>query len=88
MFFHVMDEVAAFPGRGLALLVSDGEGCAFTGGCRIRDIRGEVHVVESVTVQEDVTCLFLRDADAGYFERMFRDVFVDATRFTLLEGDA
>jgi hypothetical protein len=87
MDFHVMDEAAVFQGRGLTLLVSEGDGCVFTDGCRIRDIRGAVHVVERVTMQEDLTCLFLRDADAEYFERMFRDVFVDATRFTLLEGE-
>jgi len=88
MDFRVMDEAADFAGRGLALLVNEGDGAAFADGCRIRDIRGRVHVVDRVTRQEDLTCLFIRGGDEAYFGRLFRDVFVDATLFTLLEGDA
>jgi hypothetical protein len=47
---------------------------------------GRVHVVERATEQEGVTCLFMRNADEAYFERLFRNMFVDATLFTLLEG--
>ena len=57
-------------------------------GCRIRDIRGAVHTVQSVSEQEGLTVLYLRDGDAAYFERLFRDIFVDATLFTLLPEEA
>jgi hypothetical protein len=40
MDFRVMDEAAVFAGRGLALLVNEGERCAFSDGCRIRDALG------------------------------------------------
>jgi len=82
-----MDEAADLAGRGLMLLVNEGDVSRFTDGCRIRDVRGRVHTVERVTRQEDLTCLFIRNGDAAYFGRLFRDVLVDATLFTLLEGE-
>ena len=88
MEFRVMDEAAEFGSRGVALLVNEGDESRFSNGCRIRDIRGNVHIVERVSQQEDLTCLFIRNGDAAYFGRLFRDIFVDATLFTLLEGDA
>ena len=88
MEFRVMDEAAVFEGHGLALLVNEGDCSFFRDGCRIRDIRGTVHVVEHVSNQEELTILYLRGADASYFERLFRDVLVDATLFTLLTVEA
>ena len=89
MEFRVMDEAVVFEGRGLALLVNEGEGVLFTDGCRIRDIRGAVHTVEKVSIQETLTILYLRGGDADYFGRLFRNVLVDSTLFTLLpDGDA
>lgn len=88
MEFRVMDEAVEFGGLGLALLVNEGDESLFRDGCRIRDIRGNVHVVERVTQQEEITCLFIRNGDAAYFGRLFRDIFVDATLFCLLEGEA
>jgi hypothetical protein len=35
-----------------------------------------------------MVCLYLPDAETAYIERLLRDVRVDATRFTLLEGEA
>lgn len=84
MDFRVMDEAVVFEGRGLALLINEGDDAAFADGCRIRDVRGLEHVVEYVTRQDDLTCLFIRNGDANYFGRLFRDVLVDATLFTLL----
>ena len=85
MEFRVIDEPIVFEGRGLALLVNEGNADAFTDGCLIRDIRGNTHVVLQVTEQEGLTCLYLRDADTDYFERLFRNVMLDATLFMLLE---
>jgi len=87
MEFRVMDEAVVFDGRGLALLINEAENDAFADGCRIRDIRGATHVVEYITRQDGLICLFLRDADADYFGRLLRDVKVDATLFTLLAED-
>jgi hypothetical protein len=85
MDFRVMDEPAVFEGRGLALLVNEDYGCTFVDGCRIRDIFGKEHEVERVICQEDLTCLFIRSGNAAYFERLFRNILVDATLFTLVE---
>ena len=84
MDFRVMDEAVVFEGRGLALIVNDEEDVAFVDGCHIRDVRGKEHEVDSVTRQDGLTCLFIRNGDATYFGRLFRDVLVDATLFTLL----
>ena len=86
MDFWVMDEPVEFPGRGLALLVNEGDESAFADGCLVRDVRGRVHTVSHVSRQEGLTCLYLCDGDAAYFGRLFRDVMVDATHFVLLEG--
>ena len=83
MEFQVMDEAVVLEGRGLALIVNDEQDAAFSDGCRIQDIRGRVHEVESVTRQDGLICLFIRNGDATYFGRLFRDVLVDATLFTL-----
>jgi hypothetical protein len=88
MEFRVMDEAVVFGDRGLALLVNESSNISFIDGCRIRDIRGRVHIVEFVTEQEGLICLFVRGGDEEYFGRLFRDVLVDASLFTLLEGDA
>ncbi len=87
MVFWVMDEAVAFPGRGLALVVNEGESEAFVDGCRIRDVLGGVHTVEKVSRQEALTLLYLREGDPEYFGRLFRNVRVDATLFTLLNGE-
>lgn len=87
MEFRVMDEAVDFEGRGLALLINEGEDDLFADGCHIRDIRGAVHVVEYVTRQDGLTCLFIRNGDARYFGRLFRDILVDATLFILLSGE-
>ena len=84
MDFRVFDEPIVFEGRGLTLLVNEGDADAFADGCQIRDIKGNTHVVAQVTEQEGITCLYLRDGDAAYFERLFRNVLLDATLFTLL----
>lgn len=87
MNFRVMDESITLEGRGVLLFVNEGDDGAFADGCRIRDVRGAVHVVDQVTRQDGLTGLLLRRGDAIYFERLFRDVLVDATLFTLLESE-
>lgn len=88
MDFRVMDEAVVFEGRGITLVISEGDQLPFNDGCCIRDARGSIHIVDRVTHQEDLTCLYLRNADPTYFERLLRNVMIDATLFTLLPGDA
>ena len=88
MQFRVMDETVNLGGRGLALLVNEGDESALRDGCRIRDVRGNEHVVARVSTQDGLTVLLLENGDEAYFGRLFRDIFVDATLFTLVETDA
>ena len=88
MTFRTMDEAADLAGRGLVLFVNEGDAAAFADGCRIRDIRGNVHNVARAFTQDGLTCLLLEGADFAYFERLFNDVRVDATLFELLGADA
>ncbi|NLI20394.1 MAG: hypothetical protein GX418_02420 [Clostridiales bacterium] len=88
MEFRVMDEPLVLEGHGAVLLVTDCDGCPFTVGCRIRDARGTVHVVAQITRQEGLVCLLIQGGDADYFGRLFRNIRLDATLFTLLAEDA
>ena len=54
-------------------------------GMRLIDARGRGHVVSAVTMQDGLCMLHLPQGEAAYFERLFRDVRVDATLFTLVE---
>jgi hypothetical protein len=87
MEFRVLDEVVEIEGTGLMLFAAEEDCPALRGGGRIRDVRGNVHIVESVGSQEGLATLFIRGGNAGYFGRLFRDVFVDATLFTLLDPE-
>jgi len=86
MEFRVLDEVVEIEGAGLMLFAAEEDCKALYGGCSIRDGRGGVHVVDSVGSQEGLATLFIRGGNADYFRRLFRDVFVDATLFTLEEA--
>ncbi|HPF86975.1 MAG TPA: hypothetical protein PK537_02840 [Candidatus Limiplasma sp.] len=83
MEFRVLDEVVEIEGLGLTLFVSQEDGDRLHDGCAIRDARGHVHTVDSISSQEGLACLFIRGDQADYFRRLFRDIFVDATLFTL-----
>ena len=78
MLLRVMDEVIELGGLGIALLCTAGEP---RNGMRIRDARGNVHTVESVSEADGLFTLYLPDGNADYFGRLFRDVRVDATLF-------
>lgn len=79
---RLLDEVMELGERGIALLwlESEGETRPYA-GMKLRDARGNVHEVTSVSEQESVTTLYLPRGDAGYFGRLFRDVRIDATLF-------
>ena len=80
MELRVLDELISPPGRGVVLLCLDGDTArALAGGMRLWDVRGNCHRLAAVTEQEALYTLHLPDADPAYFERLFRDVKVDAT---------
>lgn len=77
-----LDEVIEMNGHGIALLCVEGEAHS---GMRIRDARGNVHEVASVSDADGLQVLLLPAGDANYFGRLFRDIRVDATRFEEVE---
>jgi len=53
---------------------------------RIRDALGHVHTVASVASQDGLLTLHIPQGEASYFERLMRNVRVDATHFEVEEG--
>ena len=79
---RLLDEVMELGERGIALLWLEAEGeTSPYAGMKLRDARGNVHKVASVSEHETVVTLYLPDGDADYFGRLFRDVRIDATLF-------
>ncbi len=81
---RVMDEVIDLGNRGIALFLEIGVDLPAE-GCKLRDARGKEHTVTRVGEQDGLALLFLEGGDLAYFERLFRDVRVDATAFEVLE---
>ncbi len=82
MEFRVLDECVEIEGAGVILFASEEDSLKLGQGCVIRDIRGNAHTVDSVSIHEGLGSLYLRSGNAAYFQRLFRDIFVDATLFT------
>lgn len=87
MEFRVLDEVVEIEGTGLMLFAMQEDCQMLFDGCRIRDSRGNIHIVESIGCQEGLSTLFIRGGHANYFRRLFRDIFVDATLFELADTE-
>ena len=89
MELHVLDEVFAPGGAGVILLCMDEDNAALLkNGAMLTDALGNQHLLKSIALQHDgLYTLHLPDADAAYFERLFRNVKVDATRFTFESGE-
>lgn len=83
MEFSVLDEVVEIEGAGLMLFAAEEDCRMLHSGCRIRDIRGNVHIVDSISCHEGLSSVFIRGDHANYFRRLFRDVFVDGTLFVM-----
>lgn len=82
MSLRLLDEVMELGGHGIALLWLENSGDVRPyAGMRLRDARGNVHEIASVTQQEDAVTLYLPQGSADYFGRLFRDVRIDATLF-------
>ena len=82
MQLRLLDEVMELGDRGIALLWLEAEGEARPhDGMKLRDARGNEHVVASVSEHDELTTLYLPEGNADYFGRLFRDIRVDATLF-------
>lgn len=82
MKIRLLDEVLEMGGRGIALLwMEAGEDVRPYAGMKLRDARGNVHAVASVSEQGELMTLYLPEGNADYFGRLFRDIRVDATLF-------
>ena len=79
---RIMDEVIDLGIAGVALLCTEGEP---RDGMKIRDARGNVHTVASVSGEDGLYTLHIPEGDAGYFGRLMRDIRVDATFFEEVE---
>ena len=82
MKLRLLDEVLELGERGIALLWMEAEGETVPyAGMKLRDARGNVHAVASVSEHDELTTLYLPEGNADYFGRLFRDIRVDATLF-------
>ena len=83
---RLLDEVMDLGERGAALLWLEAEGETVPyEGMKLRDARGNVHVVSAVTREQQVYTLLISGGEAAYFERLFRNIFVDARVFEEVE---
>ena len=83
MVIRLLDEVLSLGNKGILLLASDTQlfpEAAF----RLKDARGNEHIISRVEAQEEWLTLFVEKGEAAYFERLFRDVRIDATSFEVL----
>ena len=87
MTVRMLDEVLAIGDRGIILL-TENTGFPLSAGSQLKDARGRLHTVSSVTPQESWLMLFIESSDPAYFERLFRDVRLDATVFEVYEGES
>ena len=86
MQLRLLDEVMDLGERGAALLWMEAEGEAVPhDGMKLRDAKGNIHHVSLVTREENVYTLLLPEGNAAYFERLFRNIFIEACLFEEVE---
>ncbi len=81
---RVLEEVLALGDKGI-LLFTDSEDVRLQPGITLVDARGNRHPIAKIDHQEELTTLLIAGGDPAYFERLFRDVRVDATAFEIAE---
>ena len=86
MELRLLDEVMPLP-VGVVLMSMDETRAealpAAATGATLTDALGNTHRVDAIEEQEGLYLLMLPEADAAYWERLFRKVTVDATLATL-----
>ena len=85
MKIQLWDEVFPLGNQGV-LLFTDHLDEALLPGFSMEDARGRVHRVSRAEAQEDWFALLVENGDAAYFERLFRDVRVDALKMEVLSA--
>jgi hypothetical protein len=88
MEFRVLDEVVEIEGNGLMLFAAEEDCRMLFDGCRIRDSKGNIHIVDRISCHDGLSTLFIRGGHANYFRRLFRNIFVDATLFVPADSEA
>lgn len=83
MELRLLDEVIDLGERGIMLICLEGEPAA---GMTVRDAHGNLHQVAEVSEQDGLWMMHLPEGKAAYFERLFRDVRVDAARLEVAEA--
>ena len=91
MELRLLDEVMPLP-VGVVLMSMDETRAealpaAAAAGATLTDALGNTHRVDAIEEQEGLYLLMLPEADAAYWERLFRKVTVDATLVTLTFTD-
>ncbi len=81
---RVLDEAVDIVGWGVALILEEGQDPPPEGSVLV-DARGNRHTLCDRQEQDGLLLLLLEGGDAAYFQRLFRDVLVDATAFELAE---
>lgn len=88
MRLRVLDELFAPDGHGVVLLSMDDDNAPLlTPGTVLTDALNNAHLVKKVSVEDGVYLLHLPEGDAAYFERLFRNIRVDATLMSFKPGE-
>lgn len=88
MQLRLLDEVLDLGGRGVMLLSMDEAAASLQPASTLLDARGAAHTLHAVSEQDGVFMLHIPAGEMTYFERLFRDVRIDATLFTVKEAPA
>lgn len=86
MEIRLLDEVVDMEGLGILLFCPEPP-VELEAGAQLRDALGRTHTILGVSSQEGITVLTLPAEDRNYFERLFRNVRVDATLFAWHAGE-
>lgn len=83
MTLRLLDSVAALDQRGVLLFSMDEENAPLvSANVRLTDALHQTHIVTAASEQDGLYTFHLAHGDAAYFERLFRNIRVDATLFT------
>ncbi len=85
MMIRVLSDLVDLGDKGCMLMTwkEDGD-LDHTEGMILRDVKGTLHEVESISEQEGVYLLYLPKGDADYLGRLFRDIRIDGPSFEIL----
>ena len=85
MQIRMLDEVVDLGPFGVMLMAYEEDAAGLKEGVLLQDARGGLHRVEQVEKQDDLLMLHIPEGTAEYFERLFRNITVDACLFFVKE---